>query len=832
MKIIRTILLFGILFMSLFNNNVEAIDITKIDDLNNIKKPIDSNRSNTANSTLEFNYRENVVLDSSIAINGKTIDGDGISDIDKKAYFSYPRLIKLNHPVDGYKYILTYQSTQNRIAFDYAYNNAIKNDPMHENGIDIYYIRSNDLKTWTEPALLFESNYDDLTRRNTNNLIYLYYSAEILEYNENKDNKLMALTCKYALSHWKYEGYSGFNQQGLYIKTSTDGGATWSDERKIYTGPCWDASAIQLDSGEIQVYMTHIAPIMYVQSSQITGLETKYHAVFSGYHNSSGIAMISSLNYGKDWTPNVTGTTEKYYSLLAKQGDNFRNPYSAYRVAQEWWREKATRKSEPSNEPYNFNDVTTNGSKIYGIELDDDKVYHMVAGMTSPVELNNKKRIVLPSEAGSAVWETPQNSSDCSDEKCLYQTVSVSLYYSDKSDISINGIKKQKYWLDINNKTVNNFSNESDVYDSEGLSLAEEGPINRATHLIERGSGPSLTQFPSGETLLAYHTWPNMFIKMGNSNAEFSGISAGDGVNEANTIEAKCNSGSNDKNKVNSDTICVNGISYWGSVQVVDSHKGVLTKAYKADKNSNVVTTDSSFDHGVISLSPFYLNHTLDIVPKENNEALFIGSDSQAQASIRSWYDLDNIYFRIDVLDNNVTNSDLFELYIHNADLKYDNVNYEYLYINASSNNNSIVKLFNNSSEKNISNIVLIDTAVYNTKDENGGYVINITIPKNAFNLTSNSIKIDAVLNNYDGVGEITYDTFAGVTVDNRLTWLDIKLKGDINGDGIADNADFGQLARYTIKSTNDDRILNYGDMSGDNKIKMNDVMSLISLMK
>ncbi len=93
---------------------------------------------------------------------------------------------------------------------------------------------------------------------------------------------------------------------GLVLSRSTDNGRTWSPARRIYTGNCWEPHLLELPSGEVQVYFTHIAPKWYYDT-------------YRSERRSSGVGLIRSYDGGESWTPYVTEP-----------------PYAAERVMQQY----------------------------------------------------------------------------------------------------------------------------------------------------------------------------------------------------------------------------------------------------------------------------------------------------------------------------------------------------------------------------------------------------------------------------------------------------------------------------------------------------------------
>lgn len=74
---------------------------------------------------------------------------------------------------------------------------------------------------------------------------------------------------------WK-KGYNDLDHtnENCYIEimSSADGGASWTDSRRIYTGRCWEPAMLQLPSGEIQMYITDSNEVKYKRSQPCTTL--------------------------------------------------------------------------------------------------------------------------------------------------------------------------------------------------------------------------------------------------------------------------------------------------------------------------------------------------------------------------------------------------------------------------------------------------------------------------------------------------------------------------------------------------------------------------------
>jgi len=80
-------------------------------------------------------------------------------------------------------------------------------------------------------------------------------------------------------------------EKGIVTKYSTDGGKTWSEQQTVYHGRCWEPSFLQLPDGTVHMYFTHSAPKDAIYREKM------------GKHVSSGVAVLTSADNGRTWTP-------------------------------------------------------------------------------------------------------------------------------------------------------------------------------------------------------------------------------------------------------------------------------------------------------------------------------------------------------------------------------------------------------------------------------------------------------------------------------------------------------------------------------------------------
>lgn len=336
----------------------------------------------------------------------------------------------------------------------------------------------------------------------------------------------------------------------------------------------------------------------------------------------------------------------------------------------------------------------------------------------------------------------------------------ISLAYSEKKDVLVKDAQSDeyntvgKYWIDIAKDygTNNAYENEEEVYAGEGLGILEEGPVKRISNMC-RGAAPYIRQFPSGETVLSYgennkesENYLKTVLSLGNEEGEFSG---------GNLVALEYGT--------------------WNSMELLSSH-------CIAAVISNINSISSTKEIGI---NPMYLNHTINTKSiletgndDSNTDALFIGSESQAQMTIRSAYDEENVYFIIDRLDESLTDEDTVELYVNTEHLS-DN-NYKYYKIILSKDGIKECYLYdqnNNSTSINIDKMKC-NAYINDTKDENGGYRLELSIPKeDILEKNDSTIMINAILNNKDADEALTTDTFNNVDMDDTSTWNKIKIK-------------------------------------------------------
>jgi len=320
-------------------------------------------------------------------------------------------------------------------------------------------------------------------------------------------------------------------------------------------------------------------------------------------------------------------------------------------------------------------------------------------------------------------------------------------FYSDQMPCAIklhNG--KIALALETRNTTAGNYkytiSFSSDNW-ARALNVDETGPADKRTNLFS-AAGPYLRQFLSGEVVLTYHWSGYLNYKMANADATVYG----------------------------SEYAIFDGAGNWGATEIDGDHSLIATIGFK--------------DFGIM-LGRLYLNHRVfpekatpvidgDNADWENNtDALFIGSETQAQCSIRFAYDDDNIYILTEALDDYVNSADKTAFYI--AGGEKGNI---YTRVTVSVDGSITAEAFEGGIFTKINNSGISNSVyVSGTMDENGdkdrGYIIELKVPRSAINAeNADIIRFDAILFSKDTSVKSITDTFDSCDISSPATWFKI----------------------------------------------------------
>ena len=284
--------------------------------------------------------------------------------------------------------------------------------------------------------------------------------------------------------------------------------------------------------------------------------------------------------------------------------------------------------------------------------------------------------------------------------------------------------------------------------DWDAIGLTETGPETAKTDVISTGgASPYVGRFESGEVVLTYGINSVLRARM---------VSPDGSVLDTKEFRpAKDSAGS------------------WGSVEVIDSHKIVAANPAK------------SGDVRAIHLYYSYLNHRIN-APKvavnvdgytndwENNtDALFVGSETQAQITLRTAHDNDNVYFLVSRLDTYITDGDTTTICIGAGTSSY------YRVVVNLNGVESITYVENGAAKNTVSGgnaVVKVLGTVNDNEDKDEGVVTEISIPKALVGLSgATSLTVNPSLSNQDGSG-FTNDTLTGVSAFTTTRWPSVVL--------------------------------------------------------
>lgn len=282
----------------------------------------------------------------------------------------------------------------------------------------------------------------------------------------------------------------------------------------------------------------------------------------------------------------------------------------------------------------------------------------------------------------------------------------------------------------------------------------EYGPEDR-DNFITPGAGPYIAQFPSGETVLSVFASQKHKVYLGNETGTEFYLSR------------------------NYDPLRNQKVGMWGDLFVADSHT-LLASAGDTIVEAGVKHNLGSTGIGIATM---VLNHRIDAKIAtmtldgdtadwyDNTDALFVGSINQAQASIRTAYDDENVYFLFEHLDYYLSSKDNF---VFSVKGKNDEIYKIYADVTG-------VTKFEKSLGKstNILELPAFAVKVWGTVDDvsdiDEGYALEVAIPKSYFK-DADTLRVFIRMNGTDGAKTYSWDGFNGLTESKTETWHMIRL--------------------------------------------------------
>ncbi|MBQ4557290.1 MAG: exo-alpha-sialidase [Clostridia bacterium] len=163
-----------------------------------------------------------------------------------------------------------------------------------QEGMHLYYVTSTDGINWGAPKVLYNAANNTFTHtsgslKGTEDVYY----ATTADHCVLDDGTILCVYSRRPCTGYALKEYAALSTLELVKGTVSGTTIKWSEPVSIYHGQNWEAEILQRSDGNVEIYFTHIAPMLY-----------KYG--FQDSMRSSGVAMISSTDGGNTWTPNVT----------------------------------------------------------------------------------------------------------------------------------------------------------------------------------------------------------------------------------------------------------------------------------------------------------------------------------------------------------------------------------------------------------------------------------------------------------------------------------------------------------------------------------------------
>lgn len=274
------------------------------------------------------------------------------------------------------------------------------------------------------------------------------------------------------------------------------------------------------------------------------------------------------------------------------------------------------------------------------------------------------------------------------------------------------------------------------------VSTADIGPADRALDLW-RGVGPDLKQFPSGETLVSYTTTsPQLFIRIGDSQARNWG----------------------------EPFVSLPGQGSWGAMAMESSHEVIAAMRNSKDaKNITVAMVKWALNHRIqASAHKVAVDGNNDEWSNED-EALFVGSKCQAQATLRCSADADNIYFLVECLDENVSKDDYIQVFAAPADQTALNSKAIRLKVGPNGLKNQGIYA-GGWVERNLSANVSVsyDATLSTPSDKDNGWLAEIAVPRSSVEIVNGKLLVNLALFDMEG-GE---DAIVPTGNKDPQTWM------------------------------------------------------------
>ncbi len=311
------------------------------------------------------------------------------------------------------------------------------------------------------------------------------------------------------------------------------------------------------------------------------------------------------------------------------------------------------------------------------------------------------------------------------------------------------------------------------------LGMEEEGPADKLLN-IDRAAGPYISQFPSGEVIVS-HT---------NSSSALE-YKVFDTTGHTYLRDYSFNPGVT---------------NLWSASEVISSHKIAMVVDDGNDADSAEAATLQ------ISLSELALNHNISAKRQkttldgnsadwsENTDAIFVGSLSQAQVSVRSAYDDTYVYFLVEVLDNYLSSSDRVELCISPSLTSTSS------YSITVGPNGLVSKTYGYTADVS----KYVNGTIGSDSNTDVGYMVEIRLSKSDLSKISftDSMYILPKLYNVDGSTSYSYDSITGANIGvngknycPKITYTEVKKYDTVYVSSTGDDNAYGNTSANAVKT-------------------------------
>ncbi len=222
--------------------------------------------------------------------------------------------------------------------------------------------------------------------------------------------------------------------------------------------------------------------------------------------------------------------------------------------------------------------------------------------------------------------------------------------------------------------------------------------------------------------------------------------------------------------------VSLRGTGYWGCMELNGSHEVVAAMRNSDNPNGKVS----------VEIACFELNHRISAtwrgveVDGDNGEwektddALFVGENSQAQATLRCSCDDKNVYFLVEVMDERISDDDYVNILLSPAN-EDNELTSAARCISVSKDGLKGISAYDGGAwqETGMDDIVVrtaCDGTSLSDADKDNGYLIEVAVPRSRIDLASGEILVNFVLNDSEG-GE---DAISPMSSRDMSKWIPV----------------------------------------------------------